>query len=530
MPSSKVPAGKGKGKGKGKRKGKGRTEAEFEIEPCDMIEETRAAAAAIESGNVSEVCKFLKQLFPEGSRRGGAELKCMRRAVSLMDTRWKAEEDRKRKATFSSEDKGVVDAVLMGGCYLPFDAFANMVGYLDHATAIRSTRSSRSWWRMMSGLPPASHLDTSLCKKGMCWADMLTQLKNMRASNPLRSVSRLTLVGGRSKLILGSFPRLAQAAGGSDVLTHLDLTGAGGARKINFDVLAKALPNLKGLAVDDLFWEEDYVRGWLRGLARCARTVKLESLRVNAREFNGSTYESTITDGVLEDLAYGPRVFFMGMAGGSVVEYERGGPSTLRKLWLDSPTGGPDITDGMAAIGANMPHLKELVFTGPQVTDDGWRKFAIARADAATASSNNGNGNGSGSGGGGGDRDRSRLLRIRILAYGTASVPSVATRGLLEDTVSESVTLYLGHGCLRTTEEGAGAGAGAGAGTTAGRAGGGNVSGHQSQFVDCEGALIELSDKDKDKKTEKKKDDNTSKIRVLNGRNFFKGGVGWIMT
>ena len=36
----------------------------------------------------------------------------------------------------------------MGGYYLPSDTFANVVGYLDHKTAIRSTPSSRSWWRM----------------------------------------------------------------------------------------------------------------------------------------------------------------------------------------------------------------------------------------------------------------------------------------------------------------------------------------------------------------------------------------------
>ena len=61
-------------------------------------------SAAIESGDVSKVSEFLKRLFSKGVLQA-AELKCMRRALTLLDTRWKAEVDRKRKATFSSEDK-----------------------------------------------------------------------------------------------------------------------------------------------------------------------------------------------------------------------------------------------------------------------------------------------------------------------------------------------------------------------------------------------------------------------------------------
>lgn len=40
-----------------------------------------------------------------------------------------------------------MDAVLMGGFYLPSDSFAMVVEYLDHGTAVRSTPSSKSWWR-----------------------------------------------------------------------------------------------------------------------------------------------------------------------------------------------------------------------------------------------------------------------------------------------------------------------------------------------------------------------------------------------
>lgn len=41
----------------------------------------------------------------------------------------------------------MVDAVLMGGVYLPSDSFANVVQYLDHGTAVRSTPCSKAWWR-----------------------------------------------------------------------------------------------------------------------------------------------------------------------------------------------------------------------------------------------------------------------------------------------------------------------------------------------------------------------------------------------
>lgn len=96
-------------------------------------------------------------------------------------------------------------------------------------------------------------MDMSLGKE-MGWSDVVTQIKYIRASNPLRSVSRLTLTGRKGKLTLGSFAKLAQAAGGPEVLTHLDLTGANGIRKIDFTAMAKAVPNLKGLAVSGVEW------------------------------------------------------------------------------------------------------------------------------------------------------------------------------------------------------------------------------------------------------------------------------------
>ncbi|CBN77980.1 hypothetical protein Esi_0081_0080 [Ectocarpus siliculosus] len=189
------------------------------------------------------VCAFLGQLFPRSARRNGGELRCMRRGLSLLDSRWKADVDRKRKATFASEDKGMVDAVLMGGFYLPSDSFAMVVEYLDHGTAVRSTPSSKSWWRTISGLPPASHIDTNIGKR-LPWGELVTQLKTIKASNPLRAVARVTL-GCRTKL--GSFHNLGKVVGGVG-LTHLDLTRSWGAKKLDFAALAKALPTLRGLA------------------------------------------------------------------------------------------------------------------------------------------------------------------------------------------------------------------------------------------------------------------------------------------
>lgn len=67
-----------------------------------------SSAAAIERGDVERVSVFLRQLFPRGAQQAGAELRCMRRAMSLLDSRWKAEINKKRKATFASEDKVIL--------------------------------------------------------------------------------------------------------------------------------------------------------------------------------------------------------------------------------------------------------------------------------------------------------------------------------------------------------------------------------------------------------------------------------------
>eukprot|EP00903_Cladosiphon_okamuranus_P006887 g6707.t1 len=314
----------------------------------DVIEETRAAVAAIESGDAAKVNKFLQHLLPVSAKTEGPGFKCMRRAVSLLNTPWKAEDERKRTATFSSEDKRMVDAVLMG------------------RSICRRTRSQTCF------LP-------------------------------------------RSGVKLGSFANLAQAAGSPEAPTHLDLRYCMGIRKIDFAALAKALPNLKGLAVAGVFNSDDGVRGRLRQLTDLVRTVKLESLQLVAEEWDSAItiQESAITDGVLEDLAYVSRIpilpfFFMpgildvaGSGGGSGSD----DPSTLHKLWLSTTAEGPSITAGMAAIGANMPHLEALVVDRLGVTDDGWRKFAIARADTAAASSSD-----DAIGGGSGTGDRNRIF------------------------------------------------------------------------------------------------------------------------
>lgn len=256
--------------------------------------------------------------------------------------------------------------------------------------------------------------------------------------------------------------------------------------------------------VEDLFWSDDYVDVWLCQLAHFVRTVKLESLHLKVYEFGSqinSTYTDTsmITDEFLEDLAYGPfRNFSVGTGGGGGSGGRRGDPSTLRRLWLGATSRGPSITAGMAAIGANVPHLEELVVDQLKITDEGWRRFATARADDAAKAS-------------------SRLRRIRILTNGSATVPSAATRGPLEDTVSESLTLFLEERCRSTAGTGTAAGGGGGGG---GGGSGSNVSGG-SPYVDCEGAPIELSDQ---------KNNPSSKTRVVERGmwGYRKGGVWWM--
>lgn len=96
---------------------------------------------------------------------------------------------------------------------------------------------------VVSTLPPASHVNTCM-HRGMGWQDLVNQLKMITASNPRRAISRVTL---GYKIKIGSLGTLALASGGS--LMHLDLTCAKGAKNLDFEVMAKQLPNLKGLAV-----------------------------------------------------------------------------------------------------------------------------------------------------------------------------------------------------------------------------------------------------------------------------------------
>lgn len=151
-----------------------------------------------------------------------------------------------------------------------------------------------------------------------------------------------------------------------------------------------------------------------------------------------------------------------------------------------------------------MPHLEELVVDRLKVTDDGWRRFAAARADAAAAAataSNNGGATGGGGRSCGRGHDRSPLRRIRIRAEDKAAVPSAATRDLLGDTVSTGVTLHLDGRRLATVAAVAATGGG--------------------QYVDCEGAPIELDGKE---------NNSTAKTRVVSSSMLVlrMGGAEWM--
>lgn len=83
----------------------------------------------------------------------------------------------------------------------------------------------------------------------MGWQDLVKQLEMIRVWNPRRSINRITL-GCTVKI--GGLENLASASG--NLITHLDLTYSKGSKDLDFKVLAKQLPNLKGLAVSADVW------------------------------------------------------------------------------------------------------------------------------------------------------------------------------------------------------------------------------------------------------------------------------------
>lgn len=95
----------------------------------------------------------------------------------------------------------------------------------------------------VSVLPHSSHVNTSLGRSSS-WHELVTQLQHMRLSNPARPVTRLTL-GHRTRT--DSLADLSAASGGR--LTHLDLTRSAGSKHVDFCLLAKHVPSLRGLSV-----------------------------------------------------------------------------------------------------------------------------------------------------------------------------------------------------------------------------------------------------------------------------------------
>lgn len=147
--------------------------------------------------------------------------------------------------------------------------------------------------------------------------------------------------------------------------------------------------------------------------------------------------------------------------------------STLRKLSLTAPLDGPRVTSGMAALGAGLAMLEELVVEHLRVTDEGWRLFSAESLRAA----------GTSPAGGGGSGRRTTLQRIDITTSVAAFVPSRRTRLLLQEAVGERVTLRV------VQEEGDAARAGEGGAGSLG-------SGGLSRLVDCDGMLLEAEGAD----------------------------------
>lgn len=316
--------------------------------------------------------------------------------------------------------------------------------------------------------------------------------------------------------------------------------------------------------VEETFYQHEFVHGWFRGLADLVREVSLESLRLNVHEFSCSLNTdprskakwqsqdvSRITDNVLEDLANLSRspqeVLIAGTHRGIVTVMSftvlggipgmgtnaqrdgeganaspRSPPSSLRKLWLSGPSDGPTITEGMAALGAGMPKLQELVVDRLNVSEEGWKKFASARIEAAAAAPAAADDDSdytasTSARDAGSDAGHSietatpTLRRIRYVTHDPRFLPSAATRNLLEKTVSKNVTMYVNArgpafvAGVKATASGTSSTSGAGSasgivnGCALGEAGPGSVSGSggdpmtlPSTVVDCEGALVEI--------------------------------------
>lgn len=312
--------------------------------------------------------------------------------------------------------------------------------------------------------------------------------------------------------------------------------------------------------MEETFYQNEFVYSWLHSLANLVREVSLESLRLKVHEYScwpsadprskakwQSHDVSKINNSVLEDLANlgsaQAETFFSGPnnilghmgffalsdhhhnspihnvpgARGAERKKDEGAdsprppPSSLRKLWLSAPSQGPTITSGMAALGMGMPKLEELVVDRLNITNEGWERFAsrIAATTAtavedypASASAN-------------GDKQKMALTpTLRSIKMNVACprfLPSAAARRLLEDVVSEGVTVYVntrrpafvatgGKASTPVTSSAGGPGSGRVSGQEAerGRAGAGPASGPCGTaaapcvVLDCEGRVVEV--------------------------------------
>ncbi|CAN0074713.1 unnamed protein product [Discosporangium mesarthrocarpum] len=173
-------------------------------------------------------------------------------AVSVMNKQWRSEEeDVKERRTKRGKLRPYS---VVGDSGLTPDLFGNVVSYLGDREALRNTTVNRAWWRAISILPVAEHINLRL-KPWVGWQNLLKQLKHINSTNPRRAIRRLTF---RVADHVSSLRNLAIASGG--LLTYIDFGTFFGSLTIDLRELGRQMPGLKGIAVGVL------VFGTLRSL------------------------------------------------------------------------------------------------------------------------------------------------------------------------------------------------------------------------------------------------------------------------
>ncbi|CAM9650811.1 unnamed protein product, partial [Ectocarpus fasciculatus] len=359
------------------------------------------ATRAISARDAPSLAIFFRNLFDPAASRAGPQHVCLKRAFALLESRWSLDAE---EGTYQLPTTGHHEPpVPFGESFLSPEVFVGVVAFLDVHQTMQSARTSKAWWRNVSALPAAAHVDLTTLRsrspiyrtllwadppiprpRDLRWNDLLILLRHIKNTNPRRVVRRLTFNNPKK---LGSFSNLSSATTG--LLTHIDFSRS--RRDVDFEQLGVQLPGLRGLAVNSPSYNTaagDQV--WTNRLAKLISTVSLESLRLRHTGLNDSS---------LADLA-------------------GGGDSLLR---LTFSGGSADIEEGMAVLGAATPRLETLAVHHVRVTNRGWEKFGKARLAS-----------------------KRHLVSVHITPTSDAHVPSKATRAVLLRAVTKSLVFSLG--------------------------------------------------------------------------------------